>query len=260
MSRTTGKHARLGRARLRIRLAIGFSLLVAVIASALSIYKVSLDPPRLQRRALEIGAASTTVLVDSPHSAVTNLSANADDFGSLQARTALLGNLMATDPVKSDIARLAGISPTQLEADAPITANVPQTLIEPGSGAAATDILATADHYKLQVQADPEVPILHIYTQAPSAGAAIRLAGASVQALTGYLSQLSISQKVNPETQVRIVQLGVPHGGVVNSHVGVEIALLTFVAAFATAYCIALAASRLRMGWRSAGQNLPVAQ
>lgn len=251
-------HARFGYARVGLLSTIAVSLLVGVIASAVSVYKVHLLPPRLQPRALEIGAASTTVLIDTPRSEVVNLSATSDDFGSLQVRADLLGNLMATDPVKAYIARLAGIAPAQIDADAPITANVPQTLIEPGSGAAATDILASADHYKLQIQADPEVPVLHIYTQAPSAAGALRLASASVQGLRDYLHQLDISQKVDPATQVRLEVLGVPQGGVVNGGVAIQIALLTFVTAFALAYCGILAASRVRMAWRRTGQTQPV--
>lgn len=240
-------------ARFSMRWTLGVSLLVAVVAAVISVYHVGLFPPKLQPRALEIGAASTTVLVDTPRSAVTSLAANADAFGSLQNRAALLGNLMTTDPVKARIARLAAIAPAQIDANAPVTANVPQTLIEPGSGAAAADILASADHYKLQIQADPTVPILHIYTQAPSAAAAIRLADASVAGLSEYLTSISPQPTSSQNGQVRVEQLGVAHGGVVNGGAAMQIGLLTFVTAFAVAFCALIAASRVRVGWKSAG-------
>jgi len=243
-------------ARFRMRTAIAISLLFAIAAAVFSVYKVSLAPPSLRSRDLEIGAASTAVLIDAPHTLILNLSATSYDFESLQARGVLLGNLMATDPVKQYIARLAGIAPTQLQADSPITSNVPQTLIEPGSGAAATDIIASPDHYKLQIQADPEVPILHIYTQAPSAAAAERLANASVQGLRDYLAQLAVTEKVGNTGQVRLEQLGMS-GGVVNSGVAIQIAFLTFITAFAIACCATIAASRVRLGWKLAGQTMP---
>jgi hypothetical protein len=246
--------------RFHLRWPIAISVLAAVVASVLSVYKVGLLPPRLDPRALEIGAASTTLLVDDRQSAATDLAASSDALGSLQARAALLGNLMTTDPVKAYIARLAGIVPSQIDATAPITANVPQTFIEPGSGAAASDLIASADHYKLQIQVDPTVPILRIYAQAPSAGAALRLASASVTGLGEYLDQLATTQKVNPGTQLRLEQLGVPHGGVVNRGVATQIVLLTFVTVFAVAYCATLAAARVRAGWRSAGESLPTSR
>jgi hypothetical protein len=247
-------------ARFGLRWTFAGSGLLAVLAAVISVYKIGLLPPQLQPRALEIGTASTTVLVDMPKSTITDLAANSESFGSLQARAALLGNLMATDPVKVHIARLAGLAPGQIDAAAPITANVPQTLIEPGSGAAASDILATADHYQLQIQADPAVPILHIYVQAPSAAAAVRLAGASVAGLHEYLDQLAAHQKLKPGAQIRLQALGVPHGGVVNSGAAIQIALLTLVTVFAIAFCALMAASRLRMGLTSANHGATAAR
>jgi hypothetical protein len=247
-------------ARFSLRWTIIASVVVAMLAAVFSIYQVSGFPPHLQKRALIIGAASTTMLIDEPQSEATNLSATADQFGSLQARTVLIANLMTTDPVLAYIGRLAGLPPSAIDADAPITANVPQAFIEPGSGAAASDILASADHYKLQMQVDPTVPILHIYTQAPSADAAIRLASASVAGLREYLSHLGGGQGISPAARLRLEQLGTPHGGTVNSGAPKEIALLTFVTIFALAYCVAYALSRVRLGWRSAGQSLTMPQ
>jgi hypothetical protein len=248
--------ARLRPRRPRVRPALLVSLAIALIAAFLSVNKVSLSSPHLQSRNLVIGTAETTLLVDDPHSGATDLQASMDQFTSLQNRAALIGNLMTTDPVKVIIARIAGLSPSQINADAPITANVPQTLIEPGSGAAASDILANADHYKLQLQVDPTVPILHIYTQGPSAGAALTLASAAVSGLHQYLHQLAVSQRLDPASQVKLEQLGVPHGGVVNSGAPTEIALLTFVTMFVVAWFAIKALGRVRVGWRHAGQTL----
>lgn len=240
--------------RPRIGAATGACLLVATLTMVLSVYRVSLAPPGLHQRDLEIAAASTTVLVDDPRSAVTDLAATTDTFGSLQARAALLGNLMTTDPVKVLIGRHAGIDPSLIAADAPITANVPQTQIEPGSGAAATDLLAAPDHYKLQMQVDPVAPILRIYAQAPSPGAAIALAGAAVTGLRDYLHRLDRARHLNPADDVRITQLGAPHGGVVDGGARYEIALLAFVTAFAIARFALLAGGRIRSGWRRAAR------
>lgn len=235
-----------------MRAATRACLLVAAAAAVLSLYRVTLAPPGLHARDLEIAAASTTMLVDGPRSAVTDLAATTDTFASLQARTALLGNLMTTDPVKAYIGRRAGIAPSLIAADAPITANVPRTQIEPGSGAAATDLLTAPDHYKLQLQVDPVAPILRIYTQAPSPGAAIALAGAAVSGLRDYLQRLDRARHLSPADDVRITQLGDPHGGVVNGGARYEIALLTFVTVFAVARGALLAAARFRTGWRRA--------
>jgi hypothetical protein len=232
---------------------------VAVVASFVSLYKVGLMPPKVQPRELQIAAASTTVLIDGRHTLVLNLAANSYDFGSAQSRSVLLVNLMVTDPVKRIIARLARVPFAQLEANAPITSNVPQTFIEPGSGAAATDILASPDHYKLQLQVDPQVPIVHIYAQAPSVDSATRLANAAVEGLREYLGTLDVTQNIDPEHQLKLYQFGVS-AGVVNGGAGIQIALLTFITVFASACAVAVAASRVRLGWLLAGNRVPERQ
>ena len=64
-----------------------------------------------------------------------------------------------------------------------ITAAVERTMREPDSSLRATQIMMAERPYRLEVQADPDKPIVHIYAQAPSAAAALDLANASVEAL-----------------------------------------------------------------------------
>jgi hypothetical protein len=245
------------RPRLRLRGRYAAAFVIGVAACVLSLYQVGFLPPSVHSRDWEIGAASTTLVIDTPQSEILNLHATTDDFGSLQARAALLGNFMASDPVKAQIARLMGIAPSRIQATSPVTANVPQTFTEPGSGASATDILASADHYKLQLQADPTVPILHIYAQAPTGPAAVALANDSVTGLKQYLKSLSATRGVNPAAHVDLIQLGTATGGVINGGVTKEIGLLVFLTAFATVCFAAALLSRFRVGWRLGGHQAP---
>ena len=235
------------RSRVRISVAVG------VLAVVLSLYRVSLMPPSLHARALEVAAASTSALVDVQHSESVSLAPNSDALSALSTQADLVGEVMVTDPVLTIIGRVAGIDPTQIQATAPVTSDVPRTEIEPGSGANAAALIAAPDRYKLQVQVDPAVPVLHVYAQAPSAPAAERLADASVQALRTYLGQrFSTSQLVSVDHQLRVVQLGTVHGGVINGSASKEIALLAFLAGFAASMCaIKRAGGRIRSGWRS---------
>jgi hypothetical protein len=248
------------RPRLRLRGHYVVAFVVGIAAAVLSVYQVSLMPPGVHSRGWEIGAASTTLLVDTPQSEILNLRATTDDFGSLQARAALIGNLMATDPVKAEIAKLIGVAPSQIQATSPVTANVPQTLTEPGSGASASDILASADHYKLQLQVDPTVPVLNIYAQAPSGGAAVDLANDSVKGVKLYLAALSHQRGLDPAGHVELTQLGSAYGGVINSSVSKQIALLVFGTAFVTVLFAAALLRKFRAGWRLGGNELPAAQ
>jgi hypothetical protein len=239
-------------ARVRRRPRIVAATAVGIALALLTLYKVSLLPPSLHARALNVAAASTTLMVDTKQRASADLGTRNNALEALSVQTNLVGEVMVTDPVLAEIGRIAAINPLDIQATSPVTSDVPRTEIEPNSGANATTLIQAPDNYKLQVQVDPTMPIMHVYTQAPTADAAIRLANASVQGLRTYLGRLSTSQTVSLDDDIQIVQLGAVRGGVVNHSAGKEIALLAFLTGFgATLFGVRLAA-RFRSGWRLA--------
>ena len=96
------------------------------------------QPPFLHARALNVAAASTTLMVDTKHRASSDLGIRTDALEALSVQTNLVGEVMVTDPVLDEIGRIAGINPLDIQATAPVTSNVPRTEIEPNSGANAT--------------------------------------------------------------------------------------------------------------------------
>jgi hypothetical protein len=226
-----------------------------MLLAVLTLYKVSLLPPSLHARALNVAAASTTVMVDTKHAASSDLGIRTDAMEALSVQTNLVGEVMVTDPVLDEIGRIAGVNPLDIQATAPVTSDVPRTEIEPDSGANATALIQAPDLYKLQVQVDPTMPIMHIYTQAPTAAEAIRLASASVTGLRAYLSKLSTSETVTLNDEIQLVQLGAVRGGVVNHSAAKELALLAFITGFAATLFGFRLAARFRTGWRVAGLN-----
>jgi hypothetical protein len=239
----------------RLRLGVALSAALALLVAVSSVDTIRLFPPSLQGRELEIAAASTHVLVDTPKSKVIDLRANTYDFTSLTTRADLLGNVMASAPVREYIARRTGVDPLRIEAVAPVTANVPRVLTEPGSEKRSSDILRSTDQYRLDIQANPTVPILDISSQAPSKEAAERLANSAVDGLRDYLRDLGARQGIRPDQQVRLEQLGRARGGVINKGAGVQIALLSFMVVFTVSCCAVLFLARVRRGWREAGER-----
>jgi hypothetical protein len=228
------------------------SAVLALAVAFTSIYKIGLLPPKIQPRALELGAATTQVIVDTPVSQAADLSnINSDPLAmlALNTRADLLGNVMASTPVRSYIARLVGVDASQIQATTPITANVPRSVTEPPSAARATDLVASTDHYKIDIQVDPTVPVITIASEGPSEDSAVRLANAAVQGLRQYLTDLSLRQNVPPSRQVKLEQLGPAHGGVVNKGMAVEVAMLVFLGVFGICCCAVLFLSRARQGW-----------
>jgi hypothetical protein len=240
-----------GRQQRRSRLVAAVA--VGMLLAILTLYKVTLLPPNLHARALNVAAASTTLMVDTKHAASTDLGIRTDAMEGLSVQANLVGEVMVTDPVLDEIGRIAGINPLDIQATAPVTSDVPRTEIEPDSGANATALIQAPDRYKLQVQVDPTMPILHIYTQAPTADEAERLASASVTGLRAYLGKLSTSQTVSLSDEIQLIQLGAVHGGVVNHSAAKELALLAFITGFAATLFGFRLAARFRSGWHLAG-------
>jgi hypothetical protein len=182
-------------------------------------------------------------------SEAANLAANPAALAPMTVRADLLGNIMASIPVRAYIARLLGVDASQIQATSPITAAVPRAVTEPLSAPRATDLLASTDHYKLDIQADPTVPIISVSSEAPSATAAVRLANAAVDGLRQYLTVLGSRQRVPPNVQVQLEQLGTAHGGVVNKGMAQQMAFLVFLTVFGICCCAVVFVSRMRRGW-----------
>jgi len=241
------------RARLQRRSRLVAAVAVGMLLAILTLYKVTLLPPSLHARALNVAAASTTIMVDTKHAVSTDLAAHNNSMEALSSQTNLIGEVMVTDPVLDEIGRIAKINPLDIQATAPVTSDVPRTEIEPNSGANATALIQAPDRYKLQVQVDPNMPIMHVYTQAPTATEAIELANASVTGLRAYLSKLNTSQTVSLQDQIQLIQLGAVRGGVVNHSAAKELALLAFITGFAATLFGFRLVARFRTGWRLAG-------
>lgn len=237
-------------------------LTIAIIAALLVTYKVSLLPPKLSPRALEMASASTEVLVDTPKSSVLDLRQDLFDIGSMTNRSVLLGNVMASPPVLAYIGRRAGVPPDLIRAVTPRTPNSPRPFVAPGNDKKATDLLRSTNQYRLNIDANPTVPILKIYSQAPTATAAEQLANAAVDGLRDYLDRQAVARQIAPDKQVRLVQLGRARGAVINGGVRLQVALLTFLIAFALLAAAGVFISRVRRGFieQRLAAHVPAAQ
>ena len=113
----------------------------------------------------------------------------------------------------------------------------------------ATDILESTDQYRLSIQANPTVPMMDIYAQAPSAESAEQLANGAVDELRSYLGR-SRPRGADPgggPDPARPARQGRRRGrstGGIQWQVGALAFLLTFVVACATVIFF----SRLRAG------------
>lgn len=227
-------------------------MLIAVLAALWSVGKIGLFPPRIEPRVLQMGAATTRALVDAPKSAVLDLAVPTTNLQAMTNRGVLVGNMMASAPVRAYIGRRAHVRPQLLQIATPVTPDFPRPLDTSGKRS-TSDILDSPNQYRLSIQANPTVPILDIYAQAPTAAAARLLANGAVEGMSDYLHALAIRQLVEPSQQVHLEQLGRATGGVINHGVSVKLATLSFLLVFLGSCLTVMAVSRVRRGWAVEG-------
>ena len=233
------------------RLGLVVSLAIALFAAFWSVEKVSLFPPGVESRNLETASASTRVLVDMPKSLALDLSVQVIDIESLTNRALLVGNLIGSTPVRQAISERVGVPPDRLEISAPITRDWPRAMQQAGTKRSTSDILRSPEQYRINVRANPTVPVLEITTQAPTVAAAERLADGAVLGTRDYLRELAVDQNISDGKQVMLEQLGGAKGGVINEGVSVKVAVLSFLLAFGASCAGVLALARIRRGWAS---------
>lgn len=239
----------------RLRFGVAACVLLATFAALSVSYKVSFVPPGIESRSLTMAAASTEVLVDTPTSVVLDLRQDTNDVEGLTNRSVLIGNVMASAPVLEYIGRRAGVAAGVIKATTPRTPNAPRPFETPDTKKKAADLLASTEQYRLNIEANPTVPVLKIYAQAPSARAAGELANAAVDGLRDYLTQVAHEQGIPVDKQVRVQQFGRARGTVINSGVGVQATVLAFVFFFAGSAAAAIFVSRVRRGFKLADEH-----
>jgi hypothetical protein len=237
------------------KIGLGLTLFFALLAMTAVLYKVSLLPPAIESRSLGLSAASTQVIVDTPESILTDRRQNTYSLVSQTNRALLLGDVMASIPVREHIAERAGIDPAQLAVAGPVTPEEPRVIADTGKQPKTTDILKSPEEYRISIQANPTVPILDIATEAPSPEAAAKLADAAVGGLRDYVGDISTAARTPEKAEIVIRQLGHATGTSVNSGAKPEFALLAFLFVFLAGSAITLYAARVRRGWGSADER-----
>jgi hypothetical protein len=236
-----------------------FGLVAAVIiatAAAIGLnYHVSLFPPRLESKSLEIASATTQVVVDTKRPAIVDLRQNTYDFQALDNRALLLGNVMASPPVRDFIGKEVGVSPEEIRVDPPVTPEQPRVVADGSHQPKTSDILRSTHEYRISIQANPTVPVLNIYATAPDVTTAEDLANASVKGLRRYLASVADSRGTPPRDAVALNQLGPAKGADIDPSAGLELAIAAFVLVFIGVCLLAIFIARVRSGWRETGST-----
>jgi hypothetical protein len=226
---------------------MALGLCVAFVAAILSVYGVQGFPPKLVSRGLQHSAASTQVYVDSRDSLVANL----EIVTSEQAQLATVyANLMASPGAMATVGRIAHIPGDQIWAAGPVDPSGQRVQIEPTATKRDVEIIGDQFPYRLEFLADPTLPIINIYSQAPTTAEAIALANASVTALRTYVKGIQSQVRTPHGAQAVIRSMGGATGGVVNPGIEKKVAAMTFVLVLVGWCVLVLVGVRVVAAWR----------
>ena len=187
----------------RLKLGVGISLAVALLAALWSVDKISLIPPGLTPRALEMATATTHVLVDTPDSIMIDLRQNTYDITGLVQPRGRARQRHREYVRRGGIAQRAHVPLGLLRIQAPLTPAQASLPVNSQSAGKVTDIVKSNDQYRIEIDANPEVPMLDIYAQTPTAESAAALANAAVDELTAYLARARTTVESTPPTRTR---------------------------------------------------------
>jgi hypothetical protein len=227
------------------------SAVLALVVATWSVARISIVPPGIESRSLEMATAATHVVVDKPRSTILDLREDTYSLEALRQRAIVLGNVIANGEVREAIARQADVPSDQLQIAPPLTPTQPRAVVASTERKHATDLLASTDQYRLSIQANATVPMLDIYAQAPDAASAALLANTTVDELRAYLAKLAVAEQTPESKQIQLLQLGRAEGKVINASIDVQVALLVFAITFAIACATVVFAGRVRAGWRA---------
>jgi hypothetical protein len=211
------------------KLLVTLVLVLAVVAALLTAYRVSLSPPGLHKRTLQVSAASSQILVDSPKSTLVN-GGSTDIFNALATRAKIYGEYLSSLEARRQIAAVVGIPPQTISTAGPFSPETGKYSYESQpAGERASELLKEGAVNRLVFTAQEGVPILSVSSQAPTTDRAIALASASFKVLTRYVDSLEADDK--PVSQgVTLRELGSPQGGTLGGSNGMILMALAFLA------------------------------
>ena len=227
-------------------------LVVATIVTILAVYSVSLFPPSLHSRTKVFATASTQILVDTPESAFADLSSNIEP---LETRANVFARFLASPVAVTKIAKKADMPPDSIDAKGPFEMNLPLFEVEPTAEQRSSQIVGERDLYRLRFEANPNLPIISVFAQAPTEKQARTLASAVPVALHDYIEEIQNQQDTPPRSRVEIRRLGEATGGVVNKGADLQIAVLVFLAVMIGWCMLLIPAQTIAKGWREAGNE-----
>lgn len=237
--------------------------LLAVFIGLSTAYRVSLLPPSLEPRTKEFAAASTEVLIDSGVSTLGDLRGDLEPLG---LRAAIYARIVKSERVRTAISKQARV-PRGISVDGPTVAAAGPETREAPAAERASDILSEGTPYRVELDVETGVPVITVFTRAPTLPEARRMANSTYLAVRNYVRANERAalrrirarrradgrrppKRLQLSRRVLVTQLGRAQGSVVNEGVDAPLALLAGVGSFLALVLLVLLGSGVARGWR----------
>jgi hypothetical protein len=229
---------------------VAIVLVLAVFAAILTAYQVSISPPGLHKRTLQVSVASSQILVDSPKSTLVS-GGSSETFNALATRAMIYGQYLSSLEARRQIAKKVGVPPATIATAGPYSPETGQTAYQSQpAGERANELLKEGAINRLVFTAQEGVPILSVSSQAATTERAIALANASFLVLTDYVDSLEAEDKPVSDG-VTLRELGTPQGGTLGSSNGKILMALAFLAVFGLGCAAILIVPGFARRWRA---------
>lgn len=228
-----------------LRWAVLAAAVLSIVIAVFLAYNVSLFPPSIKQAKLQVAAAQTQILLDSPRSTIGDISSPVEPLAS---RAEIYTQFLQSDEVHDRIARVTGLPANSftVEGQAAGAASVPS------QDQRANELLTEAAGTRVYFRSESGSPIISILTQASDPTLAVGLANGAATATARYVSDLQARQHIPRLSRLQITQLGTAQGGVINSGVGKTQVLLTALGIFVVLCVLLLIASNVLVDIRRA--------
>lgn len=187
------------------KLLTGLVVILAVCAAVAARLSVSSVPS---------GAATVQILVDSPDSALANLST---ETMPLTTRASVFAQVMTSQAVLEPIAAAAGVPTSEITAQGPYSGSGEALNTVTPSPARGNQLIAEKTKYKITFVAQANEPVVTASVQGPNADAAAHVAASIYPGVQKYVASLQKQSATPAANRVTIRELGPPQAGAVNS-------------------------------------------
>ncbi|HWM62712.1 MAG TPA: hypothetical protein VNP96_01830 [Solirubrobacterales bacterium] len=229
------------------RALVALSIFVAAAISVLAVFQVSLAPPSVSKRAKVEAEGSIELLVDSARSPIADARR---DLTGLTARAAVFARYISGGNVIGEIAKANDIPVKRIDVAgaAPLPGQVPGIEEAP-----------QLNPYGISIVQSGELPILTIFTRAPTVREARGMAAAAPSAIRKVVESIQAEQGTPLTRRVEFRALGPAQAALVDDTIGKKVAAVLFLVLLTIFIVAILAVPRLVAAWRDAEPQVEAA-